>query len=157
VDYDIRSALTADQPHDSAFQEFVVKGEMMSEGNAARNKAIAIEAITGVFVRRDSEAPKKLFIADYKQHNPTIPNGSAAIPDLIRALPSNFKYEMGTVVAEGDFVMIHGRYTGWAPKPMIAVDIFRIEDGKLVEHWDVMQEEVPPESTINGNAMFSER
>ncbi len=37
--------------------------------------------------------------------------------------------------------MIHGRYTGWGPKPMVAVDIFHVEGGKLVEHWDVMQEE----------------
>ena len=58
------------------------------------------------------------------------------------------------VVAEGEYVMIHGRYTGWAPKPVIAVDIFRIVDGKLVEHWDVMQEEVPAEQTVSGNPMF---
>lgn len=51
------------------------------------------------------------------------------------------------VVAEDEYVMIHGRYTGWAPKPLVAVDIFRIVDGKLVEHWDVMQEEVPIEKT----------
>jgi predicted SnoaL-like aldol condensation-catalyzing enzyme len=48
-----------------------------------------------------------------------------------------------------------GRYTNWAPKPLVAVDIFRIVDGKLVEHWDVMQEEVPVEKTANGNPMFT--
>jgi predicted SnoaL-like aldol condensation-catalyzing enzyme len=56
---------------------------------------------------------------------------------------------------EGEYVMIHGRYTGWAPKPLVAVDIFRIVDGKLVEHWDVMQEEVPVEKTVNGNPIFT--
>ena len=44
--------------------------------------------------------------------------------------------------------MIHGRNTGWTPKPVVAVDIFRIVGGKLVEHWDVMQEEVPVEKTV---------
>lgn len=70
------------------------------------------------------------------------------------ALPKEFRYEMGMVVAEGDLVMVHGRYTGWGPKPLIAVDIFRIADGKLVEHWDVMQEEVPVNATASGNPMF---
>jgi predicted SnoaL-like aldol condensation-catalyzing enzyme len=60
-------------------------------------------------------------------------------------------------VAEGDLVMIHGRYTGWAPKRLVAVDIFRLVEGKLVEPWDVLQEEVPASSTANGNPMFSDR
>ena len=127
----------------------------MHESTTSANKALAIEAITGAFVKRDTSIPGKLFVADYKQHNPTIPNGSAAIPDVIRALPPDFKYEMGLVVAEGDYVMIHGRYTGWALKPVVAVDIFRIENGKLVEHWDVLQEEVPAEKTASGNPMFT--
>jgi predicted SnoaL-like aldol condensation-catalyzing enzyme len=126
----------------------------MSNENTARNKAIAIEAITGVFIKRNTNVPEGLFDVGYKQHNPAIPNGSSAIPELILALPAEFKYEMGMVIAEGEFVAIHGRYTGWAAKPLIAVDIFRIVDGKLVEHWDVMQEEVPAENTVSGNAMF---
>ena len=60
-------------------------------------------------------------------------------------------------VADGDLVMVHGRYTGWGPTPMVAVDIFRVEKGKVVEHWDVMQEEVPAASTRSGNAMFTMR
>ena len=51
---------------------------------------------------------------------------------------------------KGDYVMIHGRYTGWGPKPMFAVDIFRIQDGKLAEHWDVLQEEVPAGAAKSG-------
>lgn len=127
----------------------------MTDSITSANKALAIEAITGSFIKRDTTIPGKLFAPDYKQHNPTIPNGSAAIPNVIRALPSDFKYEMGLVVAEGEFVMIHGRYTGWAPKPVIAVDIFRMVGGKLVEHWDVLQEEVPREKSVNGNPMFT--
>lgn len=61
----------------------------MSEANTT-NKTLAIEAITGAFIKRDITIPEKLFIPDYKQHNPTIPNGSASIPDVIRALPPDF-------------------------------------------------------------------
>jgi predicted SnoaL-like aldol condensation-catalyzing enzyme len=113
------------------------------------------EAITGVFVDRDVTIPAQLFARDYRQHNPTIPNGADSIPAVIASLGSDFKYEPGMVIAEGDYVMIHGRYTGWAPKPLVAVDIFRVVDGKLVEHWDVMQEEVPAGQTASGNAMFT--
>ena len=73
---------------------------------------------------------------------------------MVAALPKEFHYEMGMVVAEGDLVMVHGRYIGWGSKPMIAVDIFRVKDGKLMEHWDVMQEEVPATATVSGNPMF---
>jgi hypothetical protein len=58
---------------------------------------------------------------------------------MIAGFSDNFQYEPGMAVAEGDLVMVHGRYTGWGPKPMVAVDIFRIADGRVVEHWDVMR------------------
>ena len=118
------------------------------------NKQIALRALTGAFIDRDPSVVDKYFTADYIQHNPTIPSGPAAIKDLIPQLPKDFSYEPGMVVAEGDLVMVHGRYVGWGPKPMVAVDMFRLKDGKVVEHWDVMQEEVPASASANGNAMF---
>ena len=128
----------------------------MSEANiTAENKALVLKAITGCFVDRDTSIPGKHFAPDYKQHNPMLPNGNAAIPALITAFNPDFKYEPGMIVAEGEYVMIHGRYTGWGPKPMVAVDIFRVVGGKLVEHWDVMQQEVPAELTKSGNSMFT--
>src|SRR5258708_15189604 len=92
---------------------------------------------------------------DYLHKNPAIPNGRTAIPGLIASLSKDFSYEPGMVVAEGNLVMVHGRYVGWGPKPMVAVDIFRVVNGKLVEHWDVLQEEVPASATASGNPMFS--
>jgi predicted SnoaL-like aldol condensation-catalyzing enzyme len=47
------------------------------------------------------------------------------------------------VVAEGDLVMVHG-HVGWGPKPLVAVDIFKVKDGKVVEHWDVMRRKYAP-------------
>jgi predicted SnoaL-like aldol condensation-catalyzing enzyme len=118
------------------------------------NKKIALRALTGAFVDRDPSVVEQ-FALDYIQHNPTIPSGPAAIKDLIPKLPKDFSYEPGMAVAEGDLVMVHGRYVGWGPKPMVAVDIFRLEGGKVAEHWDVMQEEVPASASASGNPMFS--
>ena len=128
----------------------------MREANiTAGNKELVLKAITGCFVDRDTSTLDKYFAPDYKQHNPSIPNGNAAILALITGLSPDFKYEPGMIVAEGEYVMIHGRYTGWGPKPMVAVDIFRVVGGKLVEHWDVIQEEVQAELTKSGNSMFT--
>ena len=118
------------------------------------NKQIALRALIGAFIDRDPNVVEHL-TPNYIQHNPTIPNGPAAIKDLIPKLPKNFSYQPGMVVAEGDLVMVHGRYVGWGPKPMVAVDIFRLEGGKVAEHWDVMQEEVAASASANGNPMFS--
>ena len=122
-----------------------------SEGS----KAIALKAIRGVFIERDARVVQELFAPDYIQHNPTISSGRDAIGALVGSLPEGFRYEPGMVVAEGSIVMIHGRYIGWAPEPMVAVDIFRVEHGRLVEHWDVMQADVPAHETKSKNAMFT--
>jgi predicted SnoaL-like aldol condensation-catalyzing enzyme len=59
-------------------------------------------------------------------------------------------------VADGDLVMVHGRYTGWGPRPMVAVDMLPPQRmAKVVEHWDVMQEEVSAADTASGHAMFT--
>ncbi|MDB5824023.1 MAG: nuclear transport factor 2 family protein [Herminiimonas sp.] len=121
---------------------------------AERNKDIVTQVITAVFIRRDPLTVMHLFSENYIQHNPLIPNGRDAIPAMIAALPSDFSYTPGMMAADGSIVMIHGRYVGWGPKPMVAVDIFRVENGLLAEHWDVLQEEVPAASSTNGNAMF---
>jgi predicted SnoaL-like aldol condensation-catalyzing enzyme len=122
---------------------------------ADANKALVLAGIKGVFIDRDPTVLDRLFSADYQQHNPQIPSGTAAIKALLGKLPADFMYEPGLAVAEGDFVAIHGRYFGWGPKPMVAVDIFRVVNGKIAEHWDVMQEEVPAAESANGNSMLT--
>ena len=118
------------------------------------NKEIVLEVLRRSFVDHDPKVVAEYFGTNYKQHNPAIPDGPTAIAKLIPTL-TNLSYEVGMVVSDGDLVMVHGRYTGWGPKPMVAVDIFRVENGKVVEHWDVMQEEVPVEQTVAGNPMFT--
>ena len=118
------------------------------------NKEIVLEVLKRAFVERDPSVVDQYFAGSYKQHNPSIPDGPAAVAKMIPTLTA-LTYEPGMAVAEGDLVMVHGRYTGWGPKPMVAVDIFRVENGKVVEHWDVLQEEVPAGKTASGNAMFT--
>ncbi len=118
------------------------------------NKELALKAITAVFINRDETAIEKYFSTDYKQHNPFIPDGPDGLKKALPLLPVDFKYEPGIITENGDFVMIHGRYKNWRGKNMIAVDIFRIKNGKISEHWDVLQEEVPASKSVNGNAMF---
>ena len=129
---------------------------MTTSNSTEANKALVLAGIKGVFIDRDPSAVDRLFSADYRQHNPQIPNGPAAIKALLGNLSRDFKYEPGFVMADGDYVSIHGRYTGWGSKPMIAVDIFRVANGKIAEHWDVMQDEVPAAQSANGNSMFIE-
>src|SRR6267154_864075 len=118
-------------------------------------KQIVLRVLRGVFIDRDVSVVERYFAPEYIQHNPSIPNGPSAIRNLLGGLGKDFSYEPGMAVAEGDLVMVHGRYVGWGPKPMIAVDIFRVANGKLVEPWDVLQEEVPASGTANGNPMFT--
>ena len=118
------------------------------------NKAIVLEVLKRAFIDRDPTVVEQYFGANYKQHNPLIPDGPSAIAQMIPTLTA-LTYEPGMAVADGDLVMVHGRYTGWGPKPMVEVDIFRVKDGKVVEHWDVMQEEVSAADTASGNAMFT--
>lgn len=118
------------------------------------NKQIVLEVLKRAFIERDPTVVEQFFAANYKQHNPLIPDGPSAIAKMIPTL-TGLTYEPGMAVADDDLVMVHGRYTGWGPKPMVAVDIFRVENGKVVEHWDVMQEEVPAANTASGNAMFT--
>ncbi|TWI39132.1 putative SnoaL-like aldol condensation-catalyzing enzyme [Mesorhizobium tianshanense] len=119
-----------------------------------RNKALVIEAMISLFQRRDASAVERLYATDYIQHNPNIPQGRDALQALVAELSKDVYYEPGLIVAEGDFVAIHGRIRGWADAPQVVVDLFWIQDGKLAEHWDVLQNEVPVTATLGGVSMF---
>ncbi len=125
-----------------------------SDARPARNKALVIEAMTSLFQRREAAAVDRLYASDYVQHNPTIPQGRDALRVLVAGLSSDVYYEPGLVIADGDFVAIHGRIRGWAERPQVVVDLFRIENGKLAEHWDVLQDEVPVTDALGGMPMF---
>ena len=128
--------------------------DRFSDERPRRNKALVIEAMTSLFQRHDATAVERLYAPGYVQHNPHIPQGRAALKTLVEQLSPEVYYEPGLILAEGDFVAIHGRIRGWAAAPQVVVDLFRIEDGKLAEHWDVLQDEIPAEAALTGVAMF---
>lgn len=125
-----------------------------SDHHPQRNKALVTEAMVALFQQHDASAVDRLYAEDYLQHNPDIPQGRDALRALVADLPKNVFYEPGLIVAERDVVAIHGRIRGWADVPQVVVDVFRIRDGKLAEHWDVLQNEVPLAATRGAVSMF---
>jgi predicted SnoaL-like aldol condensation-catalyzing enzyme len=130
----------------------------MSESTAAKNKAIVLQAFDTLFNKRDYAAAERLWSPNYIQHSAHIPPGREGLFNLIKSLPPTLKHEAGTVVAEGDFVILHGRFSGHGlPANWIATDIVRMEDGILAEHWDVIEDEVTRASSKSGLPMFGDR
>ena len=122
------------------------------------NKALVLEAFDTLFNRRDYAAATRFWSNAYIQHSAHIAPGRDGLFDLIRAAPDTLRYEHGLIVAEGEHVMVHGRFSGTGrPSPWIAVDILRIADGRLAEHWDVLQDEATMANSVSGLPMFGNR
>ena len=116
------------------------------------NKDFVVNAVTELFSNKDLTAIDRYWADSYLQRNPGLPSTSAVLKEALKDMPADMTYEIGMVIAEGDLVAIHGRYTGWGPTPLIVVDIYRVENGKIAEHWDVGQDEVL--ETASGLPMF---
>ena len=120
-----------------------------------KNKALVLRAFDALFNKRDYSTAERFWSPQYIQHSAHIAPGREGLFDLIKSLPPTLKYEAGTIVAEGNFVIVHGRFSGFGtPVNWIAADILRIEDGLLVEHWDVIQDEATEEQSKSGAPMF---
>jgi predicted SnoaL-like aldol condensation-catalyzing enzyme len=130
----------------------------MNQTKQEKNKALVLEAFDTLFNKRDYEAAERYWSPNYIQHSAHIEPGREGLFNLIKSLPPTLKYDSGTIVAEGDFVIVHGRFSNFGlPVNWIAADIVRIEDGILVEHWDVIQDEATKEQSKSGRAMFGDR
>ena len=130
----------------------------MNQTIQEKNKALVLEAFDTIFNKRDYEAAERFWSPNYIQHSAHIEPGRDGLFNLIKSLPPTLKYESGTIAAEGDFVIVHGRFSDFGlPANWIAADIVRIEDGILVEHWDVIQEEATKEQSKSGLPMFGDR
>jgi len=127
----------------------------MAKTTPDQNKAIVLEAFDTLFNRRDYATAERFWSPNYIQHSAHIAPGREGLFDLIKSIAPTLQYEPGTIVAEGDFVIVHGRFSGFgAPVNWIAADIVRIQDGVLVEHWDVIQDEATEEQSISKRPMF---
>jgi predicted SnoaL-like aldol condensation-catalyzing enzyme len=127
----------------------------MSRTKQEKNKALVLAAFDTLFNKRDYAAAERYWSPHYIQHSAHIAPGRDGLFNLIKSIPATLKYESGTIVAEGDFVIVHGRFSGFgAPVNWIAADIVLIQNGILVEHWDVIQDEATEEQTKSGAPMF---
>lgn len=111
------------------------------------------------YIDADAAGIDQYFAQDLIQHNPFGPNGIDTIKNLfVDNRPENFNYERGVLMVDGNYGFGFARFTGFTsffPRPVIAGDVYRVENGKIVEHWDVVQQDVFQNETVSGNAMFS--
>jgi predicted SnoaL-like aldol condensation-catalyzing enzyme len=128
----------------------------MNTATETNNKALVLEAIDTLFNRKDYVAAEKFWSPDYIQHSARVPSGRDGLFNLVKSVPT-IRYENSLILAQGDMVMLHGRYSGLGlPTNWIAVDIVRVEDGRLAEHWDVIEEEATRETSASGRPMFGD-
>ncbi len=128
----------------------VINDESLKENN----KALVLEGFDALFNRRDYAAAEKFWSHDYIQHSAHIEPGRDGLFNLVKRLPPTLKYEPGTIVADAEYVIIHGRFSGFQTVSWIAADILRIRHGLFIEHWDVIQDEATQDMSKSGLPMF---
>ena len=120
-----------------------------------QNKTLVLQAFDTLFNKRDYKAAERYWSSNYSQHGAHIPPGRDGLFNLIRSTPATLKYEPGLIVAENDYVIVHGRFSGTGTaRNWIAADIVRVTDGALAEHWDVLQDEATEAESQSGLPMF---
>jgi predicted SnoaL-like aldol condensation-catalyzing enzyme len=121
------------------------------------NKEIVREAFDTLFNQRDYAAAERFWSPEYIQHSAHIPPGRDGLFNLIRGLPPTLRHELELIMADGDMVIVRGRFSGHGlPAPWIVVDTIRMEGGLLKEHWDVVEDEASREASVSGLPMFGD-
>jgi predicted SnoaL-like aldol condensation-catalyzing enzyme len=129
----------------------------MDSIQSSTNKAIVLKAFDTLFNRRDYAAAETFWSPTYIQHSAYIAKGRKGLFELTKGLPATARYENALAVADGDFVILHGRFSGHGlPRNWIVADIVRLDDGLLVEHWDVIQDEATKAESKSGLPMFGD-
>jgi len=137
----------------------VAQASAITRGRSeSENKALVLEAFDTLFNKRDYDSAERYWSPNYIQHSAHIAPGREGLFNLIKSIPATLKYEPGMIVAEGDLVMFHGRFSGFGqPTAWVVADILRIADGVLTEHWDVIQDEATQQQSKSGHPMFGDR
>jgi predicted SnoaL-like aldol condensation-catalyzing enzyme len=130
----------------------------MSTSSTERNKKIVLDAFDTLFNKRDYAAAAEFWSERYLQHSAHIEPGRDGLFNLVKSLPPTLRYENSLIMAEGNYVILHGRFSGLgAPTAWIVADIVRMEDDVLAEHWDVIQDEATREQSRSGLPMFGSK
>jgi predicted SnoaL-like aldol condensation-catalyzing enzyme len=123
----------------------------------AQNKAFVLKAVDTLFNKRDYAAAERFWPA-YIQHSALVAPGREGLFEFVKAAPKELHYENALIVADGDYVMLHSRLSGIGQSVnWVVVDIVRIENGLIAEHWDVIQDEATRESSKSGRPMFGDK
>ena len=129
----------------------------MSDLNAEKNKAVVLEAFDALFNKRDYAAAERFWSPNYIQHSAHIEPGRDGLFNLVKAAPLSLKYEHGVILAEGDYAIVHGRFSNIGlPVNWIAADLVRLKDGIIVEQWYVIQDAATRQQSKSGNPMFGD-
>jgi predicted SnoaL-like aldol condensation-catalyzing enzyme len=122
-----------------------------------QNKAFVLNAFDTLFNKRDYAAAERFWSPDYIQHSAHIEPGREGLLALVKAAPPDMRYENKLIVANGDYLILHGRFSNIGqPAHWIVADIVRLENGLLAEHWDVIQDEARREDSKSGLPMFGD-
>lgn len=129
----------------------------MNQSIEEQNKATVLEAFETLFNKRDYAAAEKFWSPDYIQHSAHIEPGRDGLFNLVNASPPTMEYESGVILAQGEWVIVHGRFSKFdLPVNWIAADILRVKQGLLLEHWDVIQDETTEEQSRSKAPMFGD-
>jgi predicted SnoaL-like aldol condensation-catalyzing enzyme len=130
----------------------------MNQSTEEKNKTLVLNAFETLFNKRDYAVAERYWSPEYIQHSAHIPPGREGLFGLVKNVPATLRYENQLILANGDFVMMHGRYSGLGPgiPNWIVVDIVRLEEGVLAEHWDVIQDEATEEQSKSKAPMFGD-
>lgn len=118
----------------------------------ATSTEIVLNGTHAAFVDRDLNRIDEYFGPVYTQHSSVASDGVEGLKQFVGSLPEDFAYDCQRVLTDGDLVALHGRYHGLGAAPLVAFDIFRVADGRIVEHWDALQPEVT--ETVSGASML---
>src|SRR5882672_9171657 len=126
----------------------------MTVSTEEKNVQIVLDAFDALFNKRDYAAAEGYWSPQYIQHSAHIPPGREGLFELVKGIPETLRYENALIFAEGDYVMLHGRFSGIGqPAAWVVADLVRMEDGVLAEHWDVIQDEATREQSRSGLPM----
>jgi predicted SnoaL-like aldol condensation-catalyzing enzyme len=129
----------------------------MSQTLQEKNKALLLEGFDVLFNKRDFAEAEKFWSPDYIQHSGHIPPGREGLFGLVKVFPTGTVWDHGIIMAEGDYVMVHSRYSLPDGSAIVVVDIMRIRDGIFQEHWDVTEPALTEAESKSKRPMFGDR
>jgi predicted SnoaL-like aldol condensation-catalyzing enzyme len=129
----------------------------MNVASEATNKALVLVALDTLFNQRDYCTAEQYWSPSLILHSAHIAPGRDGLFEFVRAVPATLRYEPGAIAANEDYVIVHGRISGnGRPRNWIMATILRIEDGRVAEQWEVVQDEASQAETRSGYPLFGD-